>query len=444
MAPAVVYLIILAVYVPGLVYMFRGRFYRYPLISFCFLGLFSQNALGSILVAYPELVGREVFSPIVGERGYFSFTFAGMLLVQALVFYAVCGLYMSRVRPEPPTFRLDRGADRLMVGVLLLTSVGLVAAWVAQVGSPPMVEILRGNLDAGSVIRYRVESTYALQSFSAYYLGLYSLPLLIIAYALTMGLLSTRRAAYVGVILVCGVVATLPGTKGVLLDVATVMVVAYLLYCAGYTEAPARRIAFGRILGGIGLAFVPVLLMYRVYHGADARIGDMLSEMVYRLVGVNSESMAATVTYTRLMGFLDGKTFPTVRGLLTHERIDTSEEMHHFLFGPGGGAPVSALAEGYLNFGWIGFIVFCFAAFGAVIAAEWVFRRLPRNLLTFSLLVLYALFATKISQLSLFATFVSLIYVVAFGSFLALRTTLSAFSQRRSRLAFPAPAGEAP
>lgn len=445
MTAAVVYLIIMAVYVPGLLYLFRGRFYRYPLLSFCFLGLFVQNALGAILVAYPALVGREQYSPIVGERGYFSFTFAGMLLVQALVFYIVAGFYMATARAEVPVFRLDRGADRITLAVLIAVCLGLVAAYVAEVGSPPMLEIVRGNISGRDIIRYRVESTFALEDFSFYYLGLYAMPLMIIAYAFTLGLMSRRRLAYVGIIGMCIVIAMLPGTKGVMLEVTTVLIIVYLLYCAGYTGAPPRRIAFRKIALGIGAAFIPVLFMYHAYYGDRASTSQLLSNMAYRLFGVNAESMAASVTYTRIMGFLEGKTLPTVRGLLTHERVDTSEEMHQFMFGPGGGAPISAVSEGYLNFGWMGFVLFCFATFAIVVAAEWGFRRLPRNLFTFVLLVLYVLFATKLSQVSLFATFVSLTYVPVFTALFIGRAVLTGLAGRRRRpaLAWTPRPGEA-
>jgi oligosaccharide repeat unit polymerase len=446
MIPAVLYLILVAVYVPGLLYLFRGRFYRYPLISFCFLGLFVQNALGSILVAYPALVGRELFSPIVGERGYFSYTFAGMLLVQALVFYLVTGYYMATSRTEVPVFRLDRSADRITLAALLAGSLALVAGYIAQVGSPPMLEIVRGNIIGSDIVRYRVESTFALDNYAVFFLGLYAMPLLITGYAFTLALQSRRRLGYLGVIGLCSIIAMLPGTKGVMLDVATVLIIVYLLYCAGYTGAPPRQIAFRKIGMGIGAAFVPVVFMYRAYGGAGGSggsVSEMLSNMAYRILGVNSESMAATVTYTRILGFLDGKTFPTVRGLLTHVRVDTSEEMHQFMFGPGGGVPISAVSEGYLNFGWPGFLVFCFVTFGIVVLAEWFFRRMPRNLYTFALLVLYVLFATKLSQVSLFATFVSLTYVPAFTAFFAVRAVLAGFAARRPALAFSPRPGEA-
>lgn len=440
------YLIVLGVYLPGLVYMVRSRtLTRYPVVGFTFLGIFLQNAFASIAVIFPELVGRQMYSPILGTRGYFSLHFVGMLVVQALLFYAICGTYLRYAAPQRRDFALAPNADRTMLLALLVVIAGIVARYVAEVGMPPLVAIVTGTVDAATVIDYRIRSTYGMEDYSLFALGMSTLTLVAAAYALFMGLTRGRIGVYALPIVGCAVVSGLPGGKGSMLDIAVALIIAYLLFSAGYTPAGARRVPWSRIGMFGAAAFVPVLLLYRVYAGDRMGMGGILREMLYRMFGVNSESFAATVWYTRTLGFLDGRTLPTLRGLLSHEQVNTSEEMHYFMFGPRGGAPISAIAEGYLNFGWLGFVAMAVFTFLVVIAVQAAFNRLPANLFTLSMLVLYTVFATKISQVSLFATFVSLTYIPAFGALFVLRGVLaSVFLRRRAPRAAPLLAGEAP
>jgi oligosaccharide repeat unit polymerase len=439
------YVIVMGVYLPGLVYMVRARtLVQYPVVGFTFLGIFLQNAFASIAVIFPELVGRQMYSPILGSRGYFSLDYVGMLVVQALLFYAICGTYLRYARPQRRDFAPAPNADRTMLAGLLLIIGFIVIRYVAEVGMPPLVAIVTGTVDAATIIDYRIRSTYGMEDYSMFALGMSTLTLVAASYALFMGLARGRIGVYVIPIVACAVVSGLPGGKGSMLDIAVALIIAYLLFSAGYTTAGARRVPWSRIaMFGVG-AFVPVLLLYRVYAGDRMGMGGILREMLYRMFGVNSESFAATYWYTRTFGFMEGRTLPTLRGLLSHEQINTSEEMHYFMFGPRGGAPISGIAEGYLNFGWIGFVAMAVFGFLVVVAVQAAFNRLPANLFTLSMLVVYTVFATKISQVSLFATFVSLTYIPVFVLLFGLRGVLSAVFLPRAPRGAPLLAREAP
>ncbi len=420
------YVLVLVCYVPGLYNAIRYRtLLHFPLLTCCFFGLFFENALGSILVFFPELTDRV---------DYFSMDYVGMLVAQAAIFYAVVAPYLSVVRRARHPFVHDWSADRTLLAVMLVTILGISIVYFNTVGPPTLVQILRGELDESSVVSYRIQGTYGLEDYSVYNLGLTTLPMLaaVLAYALAFIRKQNAILEYAA-IGSCVVVLLLPGFKGMMFDLVTTLFIAYMLLCGGRTSAGYRVVRIGRIVAALCVAFVPVFAMYKVYFGSLRSTGQLVIDMLYRIFGINSESMAAAVWYIKTHGVFGTRALPTIRGLFPHSQLNVSDEMHVFLFGPGGGAPVSALTEGYLMFGWAGFVAMAVIVFVIVIAAEEFFRRGPRNLLLFSLLVLYGLFATKVSQLSIFATFISLTYGGAFFTLVLFRSML-AWLLSRARL----------
>jgi hypothetical protein len=118
------------------------------------------------------------------------------------------------------------------------------------------------------------------------------------------------------------------------------------------------------------------------------------------------------ISFCREHGYLGGSTFTNMHGLLQHQVFD--------MWGPGGSAAYPAVMEGYINFGWPGLAGMCCLTYAVIILAERLFAHLPRTPLTYSVMMFYCLLATKVSQLSLSATFVSMTYTVAIGSLVAM------------------------
>jgi hypothetical protein len=96
-----------------------------------------------------------------------------------------------------------------------------------------------------------------------------------------------------------------------------------------------------------------------------------------------------------------------------------------------GNAPISTLAEGYINFGWSGFILFAFATFVVVILIQEILRSMPRNLFTLSLIVIYSILATRVAQTGLFATVLSLTYTILFSFLFLMRAMLVSFFRQK-------------
>ncbi len=435
------YLLTLLVYVPWLVRAARTRkFYEYPVVSFCFLGLFVCNAVGSLLVAFPTWYDR----PDVWTVEYVL-----LLIAQAVLFYAVTGVYFlfvkGRPRPAPAPPRL--ASELLFLHVLLALVCIILLVYVNDVGMPPLIEIIRGNLDETNVIGYRTETTVGLDRFYLYNLAFGPLPVVLCVQAFVLKLTRRLPAAYAYALMALAFFfASLPGGKGSIIDILTALGIAYMLVLWGYLGGTPRPLRMSRLVLPALLGVTPVLLMYRLYMGPEAAASSILSSLTYRIIGVYSETTAGSVIYTQVVGFLHGASFPTIRGLLKHTQVGLSDEMHFFLFGGPGGAPVPVAGEGFVNFGWPGFLVLTLIAYAIVIGLQEAFRRMEMDVFRLSLLIFYVLAATKMAQTSLFANLVSLTYTAAIVCLIALRVVLSIVSlPTRAALRRPeAPVGPAP
>lgn len=427
-----IYFCILLVYLPGLViFTNRERSLQFPLTTFTFLGMFVFNACGSVLVIRPELVGRN---------HHFSFEYFLMLVIQVLLFYIIAIPYVSLSRKVMPPITSDDRVDGAFLKVLIGIIAAILGIYVMQVGIPPLLAIVNRNLTLNQMIDVRTRSLYGHPHFSYYNLGYTVLPILTAVYVLSRyAVCSSRKAKSLWIIPVCIGVSTLTGGKGSILEFGVALLVAYYLLSGWVTSKNAAQSMIGsgdsldsgkfqfsykRSVFYLLLATIPVLVMYRVYYGATLSFGETLVQLVNRIVGVYSECMAAVVSFVEQRGYLDGVTFPTVRGFFSHERYPVENAMHSFMFGGAGTVPLPAPAEGYVNFGWPGFIVLAIGTYFSVILVEQFLLRMPRNLMTISLLIFYSVLATKTAQMSLFATFVSLTYVVAFGILLLTRSMI--------------------
>lgn len=419
-ANVALYLGIVLVYVPGLIFVAnQKRLLRFPVTAFTFLGLFVFNVAGSIFVTMPELTGRDDFA----RNQYLM-----LLATQGLLFYVIAIPYVCFAKTTPRPFETNPRVDRALLVVLLTMIAAIIAIYTVKVGAPPLFAIMHGGLNLPEIIRIRTNTIYGLPEFWLYNLGFTTIPLITAIYALAMRAFCPQALPQAKwIILVCLCVNALPGGKGNVLDFCTALLVAYFLL-AGYSalQEPVRRpgdllpplmpisrlkFSYSKTLMFLGAAFLPVLVMYKIYLGPDVGFGDLLSQVLYRIVGVYSEAIAAAVVYVEQRGPLGGLTLPTIRGLLSHERVLLDAEMHMFMFGAPGSVTLSGPAEGYLNFGWIGFLVMGVATFVSMIIVEEVLKNLRRTVLSISLLAFYSTLATKAAQISLFAVFVSLTYV---------------------------------
>jgi hypothetical protein len=113
-------------------------------------------------------------------------------------------------------------------------------------------------------------------------------------------------------------------------------------------------------------AALPTLLIYLMYYpGSDNDLIKVFQLLMFRTFGSYTESIAASVPFVQEAGWLRGLSFPNAGGLLPWERVNIEAALHYYMAfwkvtfqfsGLVGSASLPAVAEGYINFGWIGFI----------------------------------------------------------------------------------------
>lgn len=85
-----------------------------------------------------------------------------------------------------------------------------------------------------------------------------------------------------------------------------------------------------------------------------------------------------------------------------------------------GSTPVPATGEGYVNFGWFGFILFGLASFSCVVLFQEILLRLRLAATSFALSGWYGYLAFTLFTTSLFATFISLVHTAIAAALVAM------------------------
>jgi hypothetical protein len=405
------YLAVLLAYAPGIYCLLRfKRCARFPIVVFCFLGLFFFNAVGSILVMirhYPNLEG-SMLSP----------DYIGILIVQALLFYLISGPYVYIRMRTSQTIRIGN-VDTVFIFACMPFILFIIGLYYIEVGTFLIVELINGNINLDNILAHR-QLSYGLDNFKYYRLGFLVLPSMLAAHVLLVGAAHKKlKWWHVAILLSCFVHSSLLGEKSGILYIFLVMIIAYSVRLSfegkGILEMINTKVALG-LLG----AFVPTVLSYHIYYSTVGKV-FRIDTLVFRIFGVYSESIALAVRYANKLGFQSGLTLPTIKGLLKHERFDIETALHVYLSALfkdyrvvttelKGNIPVSAITEGYVNFGWTGVLVFACVSFLAVIAVQEILLRTRLGILSYTLMIWYAYLALNISMYSIFYTFFSFIH----------------------------------
>ncbi|HEY9634144.1 MAG TPA: hypothetical protein V6D14_12090 [Coleofasciculaceae cyanobacterium] len=376
-----------------------------------------------------------MFPDFIGRNNYFSYDYILMLNIQAIIFYGLTSIYFYFFKSSPAIRKIQiKRNDSIFLYLIIIILVILLVFFFYKVGRPPLLEILSGKFSSrNEIITYRTEAIYSVNStLSSLVFDI--LPMFVGAYALLKSSIPKRRTYYEYLIIgSCIFISALTGGKGSILRIAVALLLAYIISQGEFQAyAPRKPILPKWGFLWFSTAFIPVIFFYNIYYGSEFSAFEQLKLLIYRIIGVYSESLAATVAYAEKYGFLNGRTLPNLKGVLSHEPIQIGKEMHIFLFGSiRGNAPISTLAEGYINFGWSGFILFAFATFVVVILIQEILRSMPRNLFTLSLIVIYSILATRVAQTGLFATVLSLTYTILFSFLFLMRAMLVSFFRQK-------------
>lgn len=415
LSPSLSYALVVLAYFPGLIAVFMlPRLAALPVITFTMLGMFLFNAVGSYLImSRPHwALGQLLSGP-----------YLVMLIGQALMFYIVAGPYVW-LRKIPVFARTGSpDGDNVLRAFLAMATVVILAFYYAKVRRILLVDLLEGHINRVNILEFR-SFTYGLPEYPILRLGFFVFPALIVA--ITVGMLATQkrlRKTDIAVLLACMVPPLLLADKAAILNIAAVAFIAYVMLL-GDRGLPLFAALRGRALLLIALAFVPTAVAYLIYFSTPSdTTREAFDQFLFRIVGVYSEAMAAAVPFVDVHGHLNGATLPNAKGLFPHERFNLEAAMHAFLAAGteyrsqatlAGASPVPATAEGYINFGWPGFILFSIAAFGSIVATQEIVLRLRSRFgaAAWALSAWYGYLGFTLMTTTLFATFISLIHTL--------------------------------
>jgi len=348
--------------------------------------------------------------------------YIGIIVVQVLLLYLIAGPYVYlKYKTEQEV--IVRNADTKFIIVFAPVIVLILIFYYQEVGKFPIIELINGNINTENVLEYR-EMTYGLDNFKYYRLGFLVLPLLLAAHVFLLG--SARKSFklwYFVVISMCLIPTLLLAEKSGILYIALALIIAYTVHLSfrgkGLLDMISPKVALGMLV-----AFIPTVVNYLIYYSVAGKTFKM-STMIFRIIGVYSESIALSVRYVDQHGFLSGLTLPTIKGILKHERFDIETALHVYLSALfkdyrivttelKGNIPVSAVAEGYINFGWTGVVLFAGVSFLTVILFQELLLRARMGIISHTLMVWCAYLALNLSMYSLFYTFFSFIHTYLF------------------------------
>lgn len=427
--PGLLFLLVLAVYLPGLLAAVRlPKLAAMPVVTFTFLGMFLFTAAGSWQVMtqthyLPRLTSEGVWiSVAAGTLG--SGQFVVMLLTQALLFYAIAGPYVYLKREVAVAAPAAAPADEVVRALLALGMVIVLFLYYLKVGRFLLFDLLAGKINRINILEFRA-LTYGLKEYPFFRLGFLVFPALVAA--LSIGIASARgRMKFSDLLWIaaCLVPPLLLAEKAAILNMSAVLFIAYGIHLGRHGRALGSALN-GKALAAIALAFVPTAATYFIYFNtASDSLREIASQFLFRITGVYSQALAATVGFVEAHGYLHGTTLPNLKGLLPHERFNLEAAMQLFLGGlevssqsaVAGATPVPATGEGYVNFGWPGFVLFGGISFLCMVLIQEVLLRIRAGATAWALSAWYGYLGFTLFTTSLFATFISLIHtVVAVG-----------------------------
>lgn len=404
------YLLVLIAYLPGFWYIWRNPHTgSLPVLLFCFIGMFLFNAFGSFLF-------------IDKSYGYFGSFFTpeykAMVILQPLLFYAITGPYVTRKRGMVTEIK-EGYPDRYISIVLAVISAVILYFYYRAVGGFLLFDLVFGDMNQENILQYR-EKTYGLAAYPFYRLGFFVLPAIIASHILLRGL-SSGKFTISGMVLLfaCMMPPLLLADKAGIMYMLIVIIIAYSIYIAS-TGKPVfsilNRKVFLALFSGLSLT----IIFYVLYNSTSGKsVNEFAYNLFFRIFGSYAEAMAAVVPYVNEYGQLSGLSLPDLKGLLSHERINLEASLHYYMThweletefsGLAGNVLVPAVAEGFANFKWYGFLLFAFLMHISVIIVQEFFIRIKMGILSYSLMAWYAYLAVTTSMTSIFSTYISFIH----------------------------------
>lgn len=398
------YFLVLCAYIPGFIGLLKFKNYgKFPLILFCFMGMFIFHALGSILVFYKRYTTTGV--------QLFSHQFIIMLIAEVLIFYIITWPYLFLRKNVEYTINV-KITDFLIIPPTLLLIGLILFIYRINVGTFLISDLLSGDFSMSSVGFYRAEKSFGSAYFGLYTLGFITFPALLASHTLLISLAKKRFNSFnMLIILLCFIPNILLGQKSGILWTATILFITYTIFLGVNNKPPIKAVTV-KSMSFFLAAFIPTILSYILYFERWTGFRRLFKSLIYRIFCSYSETLAATVPMVEYYGLLNGDTLPILGPPGSFKGLDV--RMHLFIYGIPGAAPVPAVGEGYVNFGWPGFICFTILFFIMLVIIQDLFRYLRGGLFSYAIMAWFSYLAIYTNFIGFFATFLSPLNYAAF------------------------------
>lgn len=406
MIPYSLYAAVLLAYLPGVIALCIWRkCWHFPLMCFAFLGMLFFNAIGSISVFSEHKLYLLDF-----DTADVAVELACVLVFQVLMFYLVAGAYLAW-RPTVRMTPVADGNDRslLLIGIVIIVLLGVM--YYVETGTFLILQFLNGSMNMANALQFREQYVYGLKWWSLYNLGFFFLPLLLSSYALILLLVDRRQTWIVLMTLVVslGSYISLGSKSGFLIFVLSFSVT-YLTYFGMVGGALTRFLHFRKYWIFVGMSLVLLYLGYnRALQGGVSPF-SFAHQVWYRVFVTYPETLAGALSFFHDFGTLGVSVLPTMRGLLSHEQISLSVELHSYIAGSPGGVSVPFAAEAFLIGGWPALLVVVPMLFAALIVLQEISFLAPGRVAAIAFSALYAYLALNISMNGMFASLLTFMY----------------------------------
>lgn len=407
MTADILYLSVMSVYAPGLIALiFWRKCWRFPIISFAFVGIFLFNAIGTISVFSDDNLYSLSFDSLI-----FSVDLSNLIILQSIIFYVFCGSYVYLRAPVSVSATPSKN-DIIAIFVSISAIFVLASAYYGETGLFLVQAFFDRSMNTENAYYLRQEYVYGLQNWPFYNLGFVFIPIILANYGLLIFLSRSRRHYFASVICFSiGFAASFSlGSKGGLIGFLLSLSITYVSFL-GMTGRSPYEIFRSRAF--MAFALFAITTMFVGYIHATHELltyNDIVQRILYRIFVAYPETLGAAISLANNQGVLDISVLPTMRGLLPHDQANLSAILHQYQANSPGGVSVPFAGEAYLIRGWKTVLIVVPLVFLTLVVLQEFAFLLKGGLLSIAFSALYSYLAVQLSLNGMFASLFNFMY----------------------------------
>jgi len=405
--PLLLYITVIIAYIPGIILLFISKkIHKFPILVFAFFGMLAFNALGSISTFSSSSIYRINF-----DKYAVSDQLALILIVQIIIYYIFAAPYIIYRNPPARLAKLTL-TDLLLVlvGIVIITALG-IKYFLETDGYLLLFSTLDGSLDINNSFSTRMKYIYGLKNWPIYNIGFVFLPIVIFSYALLIYRFNRAYWPYfLLAAIICFSASLSMGSKAGLISFVLSSGITLIVHMGSDNKKLLTLVKNKVLIIFLLVGFFLLALGYLWTTPDDLTIQSLLTRIWYRMFVAYPDTIAGAISYVQENGVLGVSMLPTIRGLLPHEQINISLELHQFIAGSPGGATLPYGSEAFLIAGWIGIAVACPIVVLTLIFLQETTFHLKIGLTSLAFSSLFSYLAVLLSTIGVFSTFFNLMY----------------------------------